>query len=146
MFKECEGLLKRPQLCSTEVTASGRQPSVAGPEVIKLTFRHLHPAGSFLFAVIRVRGRGVGWGLALPLHGDGNITALQVPAGIPANLVIQSNILASAIKMKPHHHKLSFLNHICTWQRCPDSWSAGRSRQSGRWSWSPPGKRTCSPP
>lgn len=43
------------------------------------TCRHLRPTGAFLFAVIRVRRRGVGGRPALPLHAGGNAAALQVP-------------------------------------------------------------------
>lgn len=53
-------------------------------EVVECTFRHLHAAGSLLFAVVRVGGSGVRWGQTLSLHGDGNIAALQVPAEIMA--------------------------------------------------------------
>lgn len=43
-------------------------------------------------------------------------------------------------------HELLCFNITNTWQHCPDSWSAGRSRWSDHWSSSPRGKRTCSPP
>lgn len=55
---------------------------MVGTEVVKHTFRYLHAVRSFLFVIIRVRGSGVRGRLALPLHGDGNIIALQVPTGI----------------------------------------------------------------
>lgn len=47
-----------------------------GNEAMKHTSRHLHAVRSFL---IRVRGCSVTGRLALPLHGDGNVTVLQVP-------------------------------------------------------------------
>lgn len=43
------------------------------------TFRHLHDAGPVLFVLFWVRGSGVRQRPTLPLHGDGDVTALQVP-------------------------------------------------------------------
>lgn len=83
--RSLKGRVWRPQEAVAfydEVTISVCYPFAVGTEVVKHTFRHLHAVRAFMFVIIRVRGRGVRGRLALPLHGDGDITGLQVPTGI----------------------------------------------------------------
>ena len=68
--------------CPSKVTLWVCHSFMVGSDVVKHTFRRLHAVRSLLLAVIWVRWRGVRGRLALPFHGDGNITALQVPTGI----------------------------------------------------------------